>query len=97
MCAIRAMPDDFERWVELGAEGWGWSDVLPAFRRLESDAQYGDAEHHGDSGPIPDLFASPGTSGARLTKPCALPHSMRGTRGATTTTLLTRPGCRRSP
>lgn len=58
MCAIRAMPDDFERWVELGAEGWGWSDVLPAFRRLESDALYGDAKYHGDSGPIP-IFRQP--------------------------------------
>ena len=51
--AIRGVPDDFERWAGLGCSGWGWDDVLPYFRRLEDDADFGDAPWHGRGGPIP--------------------------------------------
>jgi choline dehydrogenase len=51
--AIRGIPDDFEDWAALGARGWGWSDVLPYFRKLETDVDFGDKPYHGDSGPIP--------------------------------------------
>ena len=51
--AIRGIPEDFEDWVAEGAKGWGWQDVLPYFRRLESDVDFGDAPYHGKSGPIP--------------------------------------------
>jgi 5-(hydroxymethyl)furfural/furfural oxidase len=51
--AIRGVPDDFERWREAGCAGWGWSDVLPYFNKLETDVNFGDAPYHGSNGPIP--------------------------------------------
>jgi len=48
---IRGNPRDYDRWRELGNEGWGWSDVLPYFRRAEANERGGD-ELHGDSGPL---------------------------------------------
>jgi 5-(hydroxymethyl)furfural/furfural oxidase len=51
--AIRGIPEDFADWVADGAEGWGWQEVLPYFRRLESDVDFGDAPYHGKTGPIP--------------------------------------------
>jgi len=47
--AMRAEPADFEAWPP----GWAWSDMLPWFRRLESDLDFGDAPWHGNAGPIP--------------------------------------------
>ena len=51
--AIRGIPEDFADWVADGATGWGWQEVLPYFRRLESDVDFGDAPYHGKTGPIP--------------------------------------------
>lgn len=56
--AIRAIPEDFAWWVEEGAAGWSWKDVLPAFKRLEDDLEFGDEPYHGDSGPIP-IYRAP--------------------------------------
>ena len=50
----RGLPDDYDEWARLGATGWGWHDVLPYFRKLESDADFGDdAQMHGSEGPMP--------------------------------------------
>jgi 5-(hydroxymethyl)furfural/furfural oxidase len=51
MIALRGMPGDFEEWVDAGAEGWGWLDVLPWFRRLERDLDF-PGGLHGADGPI---------------------------------------------
>lgn len=51
--ANRGAPDDYEEWAELGVAGWRWADVLPYFRKLESDKDYGDSELHGADGPLP--------------------------------------------
>ena len=51
--AIRALPDDFDRWAALGCTGWAWADVLPAHVRLEDDLDFGDQPYHGRGGPIP--------------------------------------------
>ena len=51
--AIRGVPDDFERWAAQGCAGWNWHDVLPFFRKLEDDEDFGDAPYHGRGGPIP--------------------------------------------
>jgi len=48
---IRGNPRDYDRWRELGNEGWGWSDVLPYFRRSEANV-HGADKLHGDSGPL---------------------------------------------
>lgn len=52
MMANRGAPADYDEWAELGADGWTWDDVLPYFRRLERDLDFGGAAHGAD-GPIP--------------------------------------------
>jgi choline dehydrogenase len=32
---LRGQADDYDGWRRLGNPGWGWSDVLPYFRKLE--------------------------------------------------------------
>ncbi len=53
MMAIRAVPDDYDRWAASGCPGWSYADMLPYLRRMESDADFGDRPYHGESGPIP--------------------------------------------
>ena len=50
--ALRGMPEDYDEWADAGNPGWGWADVLPAFKRLERDLDFGGASYHGDAGPI---------------------------------------------
>ncbi|MBO6657606.1 MAG: GMC family oxidoreductase N-terminal domain-containing protein [Pseudomonadales bacterium] len=50
--ALRGMPEDYDEWARLGCDGWSWTEVLPAFNRLERDLDYGDKPYHGDAGPI---------------------------------------------
>lgn len=52
MVAYRGTPHDYAEWQALGAAGWGWDDVLPFFRKLESDFDFGGALH-GRDGPVP--------------------------------------------
>jgi 5-(hydroxymethyl)furfural/furfural oxidase len=52
MWALRGMPGDYDAWREAGGTGWGWSDMLPAFNRIESDHDF-DGPEHGRNGPIP--------------------------------------------
>ncbi len=49
--AFRGAPDDFDSWVAAGAQGWGWNDVLPYFKKMETDLDFSD-EDHGHDGPI---------------------------------------------
>ncbi len=51
MVYIRGHPGDFDDWRNAGGAGWGWSDVLPLFRRMEDHA-WGESEHHGAGGPL---------------------------------------------
>ena len=51
--ASRGMPEDYDRWGELGCTGWSSAELLPAFIRLEDDLDYGDHPYHGRGGPIP--------------------------------------------
>jgi choline dehydrogenase-like flavoprotein len=53
--AIRALPDDHDDW---GIPGWGWDDVLPGYRRLETEHDFGDDPWHGTDGPMP-IFRIP--------------------------------------
>lgn len=56
--AIRGLPEDFDRWAELGCTGWSSQEVLASFIRLEDDGDFGDAPYHGQSGPIP-IYRAP--------------------------------------
>ena len=50
--ANRGLPRDYDAWAALGATGWGWDDVLPFFRKLETDLDFG-GPLHGRDGPLP--------------------------------------------
>jgi choline dehydrogenase len=50
--ALRGMPEDYDAWAAAGNPEWAWQRVLPAFRRLERDLDFGDRPYHGDAGPI---------------------------------------------
>lgn len=52
MTALRGLPEDYDEWRDAGLEGWGWSDVLPFFRKLEADRDFTGALHGAD-GPVP--------------------------------------------
>ena len=47
----RGNPLDYDEWRQLGCEGWSYEDVLPYFRRSESNDTFDD-KYHGTSGPI---------------------------------------------
>ncbi len=51
MVYLRGHPEDYDQWERLGNPGWGWSDVVPYFRRSE-DQQHGSSELHGTDGPL---------------------------------------------
>ncbi|MBV2361620.1 choline dehydrogenase [Thalassococcus sp. CAU 1522] len=48
---VRGQPQDYDRWRQMGNEGWGWDDVLPLFKRAENNERGADA-YHGDQGPL---------------------------------------------
>jgi 5-(hydroxymethyl)furfural/furfural oxidase len=52
MIALRGTPDDYADWVARGADGWGWDDVLPYFKKLEHDLDFA-GDLHGQTGPTP--------------------------------------------
>lgn len=45
--ANRGAPGDYDEWASLGADGWSWAGVLPYFRKLERDADYGTGDLRG--------------------------------------------------
>lgn len=51
MVFVRGQPDDYEDWRAAGNPGWGWTDVLPYFRKLE-DHPLGPSQWHGAGGPV---------------------------------------------
>src|SRR3954464_14618545 len=51
MLYVRGRPLDYDLWVDKGATGWAWDDVLPYFIKAE-DNERGASEFHGAGGPI---------------------------------------------
>jgi choline dehydrogenase len=51
MVYVRGQPQDFDDWREMGNPGWGFSDVLPYFRKSE-DHDSGETGFHGAGGPM---------------------------------------------
>ncbi len=49
MVYVRGNAGDFDQWVEHGADGWGYQDCLPYFKRSENCA-YGGDDYRGDDG-----------------------------------------------
>jgi choline dehydrogenase len=65
MMYSRGAPQDFDAWAAAGCTGWSHAEVLPYFRRAETNWR-GASEHHGGDGPLttsrnhpePRLFAA---------------------------------------
>ena len=51
MMYARGHPRDFDQWRQLGNEGWAYADILPYYKRMESDWR-GEGMYHGGSGPL---------------------------------------------
>jgi choline dehydrogenase len=51
MVYVRGQAEDFDDWRAMGNDGWGWSEVLPYFRKLE-DHVLGPSQFHGSGGPV---------------------------------------------
>ncbi|MEM1078322.1 MAG: choline dehydrogenase [Pseudomonadota bacterium] len=55
MVYVRGHAKDFDHWRDSGADGWGYADVLPYYKRMEAwDAcgHGGDASWRGKDGPL---------------------------------------------
>ena len=50
--ANRGAPTDYDEWEARGASGWNWNNVLPYFKKLETDLDVND-DWHGQDGPMP--------------------------------------------
>ncbi|WP_421876409.1 choline dehydrogenase [Pacificispira sp.] len=51
MVCVRGHPRDYDTWRQMGCDGWGYADVLPYFKRLESYEGGADA-YRGGGGPL---------------------------------------------
>ena len=49
---LRGLPEDYDSWAEQGNTEWSYVNVLPFFRKLETDMDVRD-DFHGTDGPIP--------------------------------------------
>lgn len=53
MVYVRGHAKDYEKWEEMGAQGWSYADVLPYFQRMENwHGDSGDASFRGHDGPL---------------------------------------------
>jgi choline dehydrogenase-like flavoprotein len=51
MVYIRGQAQDYDDWLAEGCEGWGWDEVLPVFKAVESNQKYSEPLH-GANGPL---------------------------------------------
>ena len=49
---LRGTPEDFDNWSQWGNNEWAFTQVLPYFRKLETDMDFR-GDFHGSDGPIP--------------------------------------------
>src|SRR5262249_53999063 len=47
----RGVPEDFALWASYGNDQWSFEEVLPYFRKIETDVDYQN-DDHGTDGPI---------------------------------------------
>lgn len=55
MIATKGNPKDYDRWAELGNDGWAFKDVLKYFKKLENigiPELRKDTKYHGTNGPV---------------------------------------------
>jgi choline dehydrogenase len=51
MFYMRGHPRDYDIWRQMGCTGWGYADVLPYFKRMETNWR-GEGPYHGGDGPL---------------------------------------------
>lgn len=51
MMYSRGNPQDYDSWAAMGLTGWSYNDVLPYFKRSESNWR-GESAYHGGNGPM---------------------------------------------
>ena len=51
MIYARGFPQDYDKWAEMGCQGWAWSDMLPHFIAME-DHELGASDMRGAGGPL---------------------------------------------
>jgi choline dehydrogenase len=54
MINVRGSRHDYDNWRSQGLEGWGYRDVLPYFKKLESSWR-GAGPYHGTKGPVSNV------------------------------------------
>jgi len=50
---FRGIPEDYDNWAAWGNHEWAFTRVLPYFRKMETDVDFGGDDFHGSDGPIP--------------------------------------------
>jgi choline dehydrogenase len=64
MMYSRGHPGDYDHWSQIGLSGWSYAEVLPYFRRSESNWR-GESQYHGATGEltvarhVPDTLITP--------------------------------------
>ena len=51
MVYVRGNAGDFDNWAQMGNTGWSYLDVLPYFKKAETNASISD-RYHGEAGPL---------------------------------------------
>jgi choline dehydrogenase-like flavoprotein len=51
MLFVRGNPKNFDDWADEGCKGWGWDDVLPAYKKMEN-WEGGASDVRGAGGPV---------------------------------------------
>ena len=101
---MRGHPSDFDAWVEQGAVGWGWSDLLPYFIKSETSPFSGEPGY-GTDGPLHLMQPDPPhpltdihrSAGAALgLSPLRDHNGPERMDGPTLNTLTIQNGCRQS-
>lgn len=50
---LRGSASDYDQWAAWGNRGWGFDNLLPAFKRAEADPLAAENDLHGADGPVP--------------------------------------------
>ena len=49
---LRGIPEDYDGWADQGNDEWAFANLLPYFRKMESDQDF-QGDFHGSEGPVP--------------------------------------------
>ena len=58
MIYVRGEPARYDEWAAMGNSGWGWADMLPWFKKLETAPEGTDPGYRGTSGPMRTSYGS---------------------------------------